>query len=75
MVVVRAPLFVALLALVVLATGAPALAQADPTTTTTPADQPTTTVPDPAVGGDAPPESVPVVPDTVPPKEARIFLV
>lgn len=73
MVVVRASLFVALVALAVVVTGAPAGAQAVPTsstTTTVPSDQPTTTtVPDPAVGGDAPPESVPVVPDTVPPRD------
>ncbi len=62
-------------------TAAPALAQGSTTdttgtttstttTTTVPGDQPTTTTtPDPGVGGDAPPESVPDVPLTIPPRD------
>jgi murein DD-endopeptidase MepM/ murein hydrolase activator NlpD len=54
--------FVVLIVAFTVMTGAPAMAQTDPTTTTT--------TPDPGVGGDAPPESVPDVPVTVPPRPA-----
>ena len=61
---------------------APALAQEDPppdttTTTTTappvtePPGETTTTLPDPGVGEELPEEPVPVVPDTVPPREVE----
>lgn len=64
----------------VVLTAAPARAQesttetTDTTSTTTPAPPPpddttTTTTPDPGTGGDAPPESVPDVPLTVPPRD------
>ena len=53
---------------------APAMAQTPPsnstTTTTTPPAGDTTTTTSPATGGDAPPESVPDVPITVPPRES-----
>ncbi|MEY2449247.1 MAG: peptidoglycan LD-endopeptidase LytH [Acidimicrobiaceae bacterium] len=55
----------------------PAMAQTPPTdstttttTTTTAGETTSTTTPDPSVGGDAPPESVPDVPITVPPRES-----
>lgn len=61
---------VALVTATVLIAAAPALAQTDPTTTTTAPSSETTTTTDPGVGGDAPPESVPDVPVTVPPRES-----
>jgi murein DD-endopeptidase MepM/ murein hydrolase activator NlpD len=55
---------VLLVVAVTVMTGGPAMAQTDPSSTSS-----TTTTTDPAAGGDAPPESVPDVSVTVPPRE------
>jgi murein DD-endopeptidase MepM/ murein hydrolase activator NlpD len=74
MAVGRVRRFIAVAVVGIVMAAAPATAQTPPTssttTTTTPSPGATTTTTSPATGGDAPPESVPDVSITVPPREA-----